>query len=111
MVIPINFDSIPKPATTNTAADIEKILIAYNVNRAVKSSTGQSLGGGDGGSGLIAQMMQFPGSFIVKDNGKNDPLIGLDGSIESTINGVNINDECKNCNGVGIVSDWMPITT
>ena len=124
-VIPINFDSIPKPDATNTAEDIEKILIAYNVNRAVKSSTGQSLGGGNGGSGLIAQMMQFPGSFVVKDNGKNDPfigldgsikynakkdpLIGLDGSIESTINGVNINDECKNCNGVGIVSDWMPI--
>jgi hypothetical protein len=107
-VIPINFNVItvdPK----NEAEYIETKLIEYNVNRAVKSSTGQSLGGGDGGSGLISQMMGMPGSFIVKDNGKKDPLIGLDASIETTIDGINIDDECKNCNGVGIVSDWMPI--
>jgi hypothetical protein len=107
-VIPINFNVItvdPK----NEGEYIETKLIEYNVNRAVKSSTGQSLGGGDGGSGLIAQMMGMPGSFIVKDNGKTNPIIGLDGSVETTLDGVNIDDECKNCNGVGIVSDWMPI--
>jgi hypothetical protein len=97
-VIPINFNVIttnPK----NSAEYIETSLIEYNVNRVVASSVGQSLGGGSGGSGLITQMMQFPGAFIVKDNGIND----------DSIDGANIDKECKNCNGVGIVSDWMPI--
>jgi hypothetical protein len=119
-VIPINFDSIPRPATTNTVADIEQMLIAYNVNRAVKSSMASSLGGGNGGTGLISQMIDMPGSFIVKDNGATSALAngalglaeGTVGIVNTTIednNGVNIDAECKNCNGVGIVSDWMPI--
>jgi hypothetical protein len=97
-VIPINF-SVITTNPTNSAEYIETSLIEYNVNRAVTSSVGQSLGGGGGGSGLIAQMMQFPGSFIVKENGIKDV----------SIDGANIDKECKNCNGVGIVSDWMPI--
>ena len=64
--------------------------IAYNLNRAVKSSIGSSLGGG---TGLISQMIDMPGSFNVKEN--------------KLVN--NINTECKNCNGIAIVSDWMPI--
>lgn len=97
-VIPINFNVItvdPK----NSAEYIETSLIEYNVNRAVKSSLSSSLGGGNGGTGLIAQMIDMPGSYIVKDNDIN----------EKSIDGVNIDKECKNCNGVGIVSDWMPI--
>ena len=67
--------------------------IAYNLNRAVKSSIGSSLGGGNGGTGLISQMIDMPSSFIVKENQLYN----------------NINSECKNCNGIAIVSDWMPI--
>ena len=67
--------------------------IAYNLNRAVKSSIGSSLGGGNGGTGLISQMIDMPSSFIVKENQLSN----------------NINSECKNCNGIAIVSDWMPI--
>lgn len=93
-VIPINFAN---QVTTNTSEDIEKILIGYNVNRAVKSSIGSSLGGGNGGTGLISQMIDMPGSFIVKENQVNNSF------------GENIDKECANCNGVGIVSDWMPI--
>jgi len=78
-VIPTNFNT-------------EK-LIDYNLNRAVKSSIGSSLGGGNGGTGLISQMIDMPGSFIVKENQLSN----------------NINTDCKNCNGVAIVSDWMPI--
>ena len=107
-VIPINFNVISLDPN-NPGKYIESSLIEYNVNRAVKSSTGQSLGGGDGGSGLITQMMQFPGSFIVKDNGTTDPSIGLQNTIVKDNSGANIDNECKNCNGVGIVSDWMPI--
>ena len=78
-VIPTNFNT-------------EK-LIDYNLNRAVKSSIGSSLGGGNGGTGLISQMIDMPGSFIVKENQLSN----------------NINTDCENCNGVAIVSDWMPI--
>ena len=109
-VIPINFDSIPK---TNTAEDIEKQLIAYNVNRSVKSSIGSSLGGGNGGTGLISQMIDMPGSFIVKENQldstNSTTALGLDNTVVTDNNGNNIDKECTNCNGVGIVSNWMPI--
>ena len=107
-VIPINFNVItvdPK----NPLEYIETSLIEYNVNRAVKSSISSSLGGGNGGTGLISQMIDMPGSFIVKDNGTTNTSIGLDNTVETSNNGKNIDAECKNCNGVGIVSDWMPI--
>ena len=109
-VIPIHFE---KQVTTNTADDIEKMLISYNINRAVKSSIGSSLGGGNGGTGLISQMIDMPGSFIVKDNGASSALDeGQLGIVNTTIEdnkGTNIVQECTNCNGVGIVSSWMPI--
>ena len=105
-VIPINFE---KQSSTNTAADIEKGLIAYNINRSVKSSIGSSLGGGNGGTGLVSQMIDMPGSFIVKDNGVKISLEGIANTTIEDNNGVNIDKECVNCNGVGIVSDWMPI--
>jgi len=105
-VIPIHFQNLPK----TTEAQVEEDLIAYNVNRAVKSSTGSSLGGGNGGTGLISQMMGQPGSFIVKDNGTQNPAEGLfntDDLLPETTD--TIDKECTNCNGVGIVSSWYPI--
>ena len=107
-VIPINFG---KSSNTNTVADIEKSLIAYNVNRAVKSSIGSSLGGGNGGTGLVAQMIDMPGSFIVKDNKPSleEDTVGIVNTTIEDNNGVNIDKECAACNGVGIVSNWMPI--
>jgi hypothetical protein len=64
--------------------------IQRNVNRAVTSSKHVSL---EGGSGMIFQMMGTPGSFLVKDN---DPETIMD-------------EDCKVCNGVGVVSSWYPI--
>ena len=55
----------------------ENALINYNMNRFVKSSKGASLGGGAGGSGLIDEMQDKPGAFIVKEN----PLNEVDGVI------------------------------
>ena len=133
-VIPILFRDIPFDPK-NVGSYVESKLIAYNTNRAVKSSLGSSLGGGNGGTGLISQMIDMPGSFIVKDNGKtafNDAtqlsisqdkdknLIGdietlkieselALGSSEGGIGTVSIDADCKTCNGVGIVSSWMPI--
>jgi hypothetical protein len=99
----------------NRLATAEKSLIEYNINRAVKSSTGATLGGGSGGSGLISQMMDGPGQFIVKDNGqtagaqKEAELIGtLDG--DGNLVDVNrIDADCRTCNGIGVVSSWYPI--
>ena len=111
-VIPINFNVITVNPQ-NPGQYVEQSLIEYNVNRAVKSSNGSSLGGGNGGTGLISQLIDTPGSFIVKDNKpenySNNNIVGL-GEINGLDNsGKNIDKECTNCNGVGIVSSWYPI--
>jgi hypothetical protein len=98
-VIPIDF-SVITVDPQNSLEYVETSLIEYNVNRNVKSSMGTSLGGGNGGTGLISQMIDMPGSFIVKNNEPSNS--NLDG-------GERIDKECKTCQGVGIVSDWMPI--
>jgi hypothetical protein len=72
----------------------QNVAIERNVNRAVQSSKSSSLGGGSGGTGMISQMMGTPGAFIVKDNNQVSP---------------SIDNECKTCEGVGIVSNWYPI--
>jgi len=92
----------------NLGKYVEQSLIDYNINRAVKSSVGSSLGGGNGGTGLISQLNDMPGSFIVKDNGSGavDYLFGNDQNI---VYPNKIDNECTNCQGVGIVSSWFPI--
>uniref|UniRef100_A0A6C0I6I1 Uncharacterized protein n=1 Tax=viral metagenome TaxID=1070528 RepID=A0A6C0I6I1_9ZZZZ len=94
-VIPVHYLTNP----VNQIEKAEQLQIDYNVNRAVKSANGASLGGGSGGSGLISQMIDGPGQFIVKDN-KPDT---------NGINGENIDNECKTCDGIGLVSSWYPI--
>jgi hypothetical protein len=103
-VIPVDLNLIN--ASTNTLDKVVDLSIAYNLNRSVKSSNGSSLGGGNGGTGLISQMIDIPGSFIVKDNNLigNNPIIN-----DTNMNDISLDVECKTCNGVGIVSDWMPI--
>jgi hypothetical protein len=46
----------------------ENSLINYNLNRFVKSSKGTSLGGGSGGSGLLNDMQDKPGAYLIKQN-------------------------------------------
>lgn len=94
----------------NELANVETDLIKYNINRAVKSSNGSSLGGGNGGTGLLSQMIDMPGSFIVKDNKlTTDSISGVPETIIEDNDGLKIDESCKTCNGVGIVSSWMPI--
>jgi len=88
----------PDPENPNQYHEVE--LINYNMNRIVKSSTGQSLGGGFGGSGLLNDMMDKPGGFIVKEN----PGTETNESIQSNI-------DCKTCEGVGVVSSYYPNNT
>ena len=78
----------------------ENALINYNINRYVKSSKGTSLGGGFGGSGLLNDMQDKPGAYTVKIN----PLNETDGVIQ-------LNSDCKTCEGVGIVATYKPNLT
>jgi hypothetical protein len=89
-VIPQNRESISAPAS----------LIDYNLNRYVKSSKGTSLGGGFGGSGLLNEMQDKPGSYIVSLNSPNEEngIIALD-------------NNCKTCEGVGIIASYKPNLT
>jgi hypothetical protein len=87
---------------SNPAQYIEQSQINYNINRAVKSSLGSSLGGGNGGTGLIAQLNDMPGSFIVKENQLNMDALEPD-------NFSKIDKDCSTCQGVGGVSSWYPI--
>jgi len=74
---------------------IETSLIEYNTNRAVKSSKGSSI---NGGLGLLGSLMSTPGGFTVKDKNTITDI------------GIDIGNECNNCQGIGLVSDWYPIT-
>jgi hypothetical protein len=96
-IIPIHFNTPVNNENT------EAKLIEYNVNRPVKSSIGSSLGGGNGGTGLISQTIDMPGAFIVKDNA-NDANANANVTTDNTID-----NDCRNCTGVGLVSNWMPI--
>jgi hypothetical protein len=86
---------------SNTQEENNEInLINYNMNRFVSSSKGTSLGGGFGGSGLLNEMQDKPGSYIVKQNSINE------------IDGINqLQQDCKTCEGVGIVASYYPNTT
>jgi len=88
------------PTTLLDPTNTEASLINYNLNRAVRSSTGASLGGGHGGRGLLTQVIDSPGSFIMKQN-----------PINETNETNQLNLDCQTCNGIGIVSDYYPNTT
>ncbi|MDA9072301.1 hypothetical protein N9K75_00345 [bacterium] len=75
----------------------EIALINYNMNRYVKSSKGTSLGGGFGGSGLLNEIQDKPGSYIVK---QNIPTNEVDANT--------IDNSCKTCESVAIVSSYYP---
>jgi hypothetical protein len=81
-----------EPIVLNPSNPAQQSLINYNLNRIVKSSDGSSLGGGSGGLGLLGQMIDNPGGYVVKQN--------------ST---VKLPDEdCRTCEGVGIVATYYP---
>lgn len=79
----------------------ETKLINYNMNRFVPSAKGQSLlsGGSGGGGGLIGDMMDKPGGFIIKQNVPDE-----------VSNVQQLDKNCKTCEGVGIVASYYPNT-
>ena len=78
----------------------EANLISYNLNRQVKSSNGTQLGQGTGGGGLLSVMIDKPGSYNIKEN----TVTEINETIQS-------NNDCINCQGVGIVDTYYPNKT
>ena len=104
----------PSPTNNNYSLTIDEAgLINYNMNRFVASSKGTSLGGGFGGSGLLNELQDKPGSFIVAQN----PITvvtytSMDGNTPSSLNRFtkfsDLDNNCQTCEGVGIVSSYYP---
>jgi hypothetical protein len=84
----------------NPAEYVESSLVQYNLNRLVKSSKGSSLGGGSGGRGLLNQMLDSPGAYLIKQNTPDE--FNNEQLLDST---------CKTCEGVGIVDNYYPNNT
>ena len=94
-VIPPNpVENVPNLITEKGQID-ENGLINYNMNRYVKSSNGTSLGGGFGGSGLLNEMQDKPGAFIIKEN------TNTSGTYE-------LGELCGKCESIGITSNYQP---
>jgi hypothetical protein len=81
-------------------AETEVGLIEYNLNRNVKSSKGTSLGGGFGGSGLLNELQDKPGTYLVKQN----PISEINEMVQSQ-------KDCTTCQGVAIVDTYYPNKT
>jgi hypothetical protein len=91
------FDLQEPRANIQLTPQTETQCINYNLNRNVRSSTSASLGGGAGGTSLVSQMIGQPGSFSVKPNSPDE----IDGKVQ-------LNEDCKTCQGFGIVSSFYP---
>ncbi|MFY7731800.1 MAG: hypothetical protein ACOVRN_19925 [Flavobacterium sp.] len=76
------------------SAPTDDPLVNYNMNRYVISSKGTSLGGGSGGSGLLNDMQDKPGAYIVALNSPSEPT--------------SLDAQCAKCEGVGIVASYKP---
>jgi hypothetical protein len=70
-------------------------LVAYNLDRHVKSSMGTSLGGSRLGGGLISAMIDTPGAYSIKNNTPTDGIV----------------QDCNTCKGIAVISDWQPVTS
>lgn len=105
VIPPQPIEGVPNIIVNSPKGDVtlnidENALINYNINRFVKSSKGTSLGGGFGGSGLLNDMQDKPGAYIVKLNPPNE----VDGVSQ-------LNQDCRTCEGVGIVASYKPNLT
>ena len=87
-----------EPSDPNNVFETQ--LINYNTDRYVKSTKGASLGGGAGGFGLLNQMLDTPGSYLVAQN-----------KLDEVNNTTALDNECSKCQGVGIIDNYYPNTT
>jgi hypothetical protein len=95
-IIESNTNSIVINNITITA-QAEANLIAYNLNRQVKSSLGTPLGQGRDGGGLLSEMIDKPGAYTIKEN----RVLQANENLKSDL-------DCKTCQGVSIVDTYYP---
>ena len=90
---------VPYPENSDyPPTNFEISRINYNNNRYVRSSTGSSLGGSQsGGGGLVGDLIDKPGAYIVKENNPNE-----------ISNNMNLNNDCKTCEGAGVIVNYYP---
>jgi hypothetical protein len=97
-VVPHYTSVLTKDERNNTSiGTAEQLQIQYNTNRMVKSSYGASLSGGSGGMGILNQMIDRPGAFIVKENTPAEKS-----------NREKMTADCNTCQGFGIVASYYP---
>jgi hypothetical protein len=90
-----------EPVDPDNNTDVmETNRINYNMNRFVKSSKGTSLGGGNGGRGLLNEMQDNPGSYSIKEN-----------HLSEVNNILHLDANCKSCEGLGIIASYYPNNT
>ena len=97
-VIPPN--SFENQFQDNPTFEMQTDLINYNVNRYVSSSKGTSVGNGRYSYGMVTYTQDIPGGYTVKEN------------VLDEVNGEQkLNNDCKTCEGVGLVVNYMPNNT
>ena len=91
-----------RPLTNNDSGNNSSIgfglprpIKHYRKGRAINDNTG--VASSTGGT-LIKQMLDYPGGYNIFPNTLNE-----------VSNITNLNNHCNTCNGIGVISDWMPI--
>ena len=91
-----------RPLTNNDSGNNSSIgfglprpIKHYRKGRAINNNTG--VASSTGGT-LIKQMLDYPGGYNIFPNTLNE-----------VSNITNLNNHCNTCNGIGVISDWMPI--
>jgi len=88
-----------QPSDPSSSVSVQEAnLINYNMNRFVSSAKGQSLLGGSGSNGgLVGDMIDKPGSFIVFQNSPSE-----------VTNTEELDKSCRKCESIGVVSSYYP---
>jgi len=92
-----------RPLTNNDP--LNNSNVGFGLPRPIKHyRKGRSIGDNNrvsssSGGSLIKQMIDIPGGYNIFPN-----------TVNETSNTVNLNEHCNTCHGIGVISNWMPIT-
>jgi flagellar basal body rod protein FlgF len=81
---------------SNVGFGLPRPIKHYRKGRAIGDNNGVV---SSGGGSLIKQMIDIPGGYNIFPN-----------TVNETSNTVNLNEHCNTCYGIGVISNWMPIT-
>ena len=81
---------------SNVGFGLPRPIKHYRKGRSIGNNNGVA---SSGGGSLIKQMIDIPGGYNIFPN-----------TVNETSNTVNLNDHCNTCYGIGVISNWMPIT-